>query len=90
MIATPAHRVEEVEVLVIDGELDLLTERDFPPPVDRGAESGPEIVGEQRRVVVAGGLDRGPGGVGLDTWRVEREEEIGEAAELLDHRPGAP
>ena len=75
---------------MIDRELDLLTEPDLPPPVDRGAEAGPEVVRQQRRVVVAGGLDRRPRGVGLDTWRLEREEEVGEAAELLDHDPGAP
>ena len=58
--------------------------RDAAPAVDRCAEAGAAVVGQERGVVVGCGLDRGARGVRLHARRLDREEHVRDAAELLD------
>ena len=75
---------------MVDRELDRLAERDPAPAVDRGAEAGAAVVREQGRVIVGGGLDRRARRIRLDPRGVDREEDVGDAAELLDEVRAVP
>src|SRR4249919_102855 len=80
----PRHRVEEVQMSVIDGELQGVAEHDGPVPVDRRAEARSAVVREQGRVVIGRGLDRRARGFGLYARRIDREEDVRDTTKLLD------
>ena len=69
---------------MVDRQLELLARHDSAPAVDGRAEAGTVVVGEERHVVLRHGLDGGPRRIRLHARSVERKEDVGDPAQLLD------
>ena len=69
---------------MVDRQLELLAGDDTAAAVDRCAEAGAVVVGEQRDVVLRRCLHGGPRRIGLHARSVDGEEDVGDPTQLLD------